>query len=92
MDNQNLIPDPDMDVFEREERCRRAIKSVGKAIVMRLVVIVLIIWAFSRAPLNGWLIGLMLFVIVIDLSAMPPLVKELKNRHAELNALLDSEE
>lgn len=91
MERENLLPEPDEDVYRREERCCRAIKSVGKAIFMRLVVAALIVWAFTRTRLNAWMVGLMIFVIVIDLSALLPLVKELKNRLAERKTLLNEE-
>ncbi len=83
---------PELDEFQREDRCRKALKNVGKAIFMRLLVVVLIVWAFTRTALKGWLIGLMLFVIVITLSALPPLLKEWKARRKELNEIMDSEE
>lgn len=87
-----LIPDPDMDDFQREERCRKVIKNVRKAIVIRLVVVALVIFAFTRTAMSPWLVGLMLLVAVITLSALPPLLKELKARRAELKTLMESEE
>lgn len=87
-----LIPEPDMDVFQREERCRKVIKNVRKAIVIRLVVVALVIFAFTRTAMSTWLVGLMLLVVVITLSALPPLLKELKARRAELKTLMESEE
>lgn len=94
MENENLTPETasEPDSFEREERCCKAIKNVGKAILMRLAVVVLILWAFTRAELSAPLIGLMIFVILMDLSALPPLVKEWKARQAERKAILESEE
>ena len=93
MRNQDpLIPEPDMDVFQREERCRKVIKNVRKAIVIRLVVVALVIFAFTRTAMSPWLVGLMLLVAVITLSALPPLLKELKARRAELKTLMESEE
>lgn len=90
MDNENLTPEED--VYEREERCRRVIKNVTKAIVMRLVVVALVIWAFTRAETNPWLIGLMLLVVLITVSSLPILLKELNTRRKELKALIESEE
>ena len=93
MRNQDpLIPEPDMDVFQREERCRKVIKNVRKAIVIRLVVVALVIFAFTRTAMSPWLVGLMLLVVVITLSALPPLLKELKACRAELKTLMESEE
>ena len=90
MDNENLTPEED--VYEREERCRRVIKNVTKAIVMRLVVVALVIWAFTRAETNPWLRGLLLLVVVITVSSLPILIKELNARRKELKALIESEE
>ena len=90
MDNENLTPEED--VYEREERCRRVIKNVTKAIVMRLVVVALVIWAFTRAETNPWLIELMLLVVLITVSSLPILLKELNARRKELKALIESEE
>lgn len=90
MDNENLTPEED--VYGREDRCRRVIKNVTKAIVMRLVVVVLVIWAFTRADPNPWLIGLMLLVVLITVSSLPILLKERKARRKELKALIESEE
>lgn len=93
MRNQDpLIPEPDMDGFQREERCRKVIKNVRKAIVIRLVVVALVIFAFTRTAMSPWLVGLMLLVVVITLGALPPLLKELKARRAELKTLMESEE
>ena len=76
MDNENLTPEED--VYEREERCRR--------------VLALGIWAFTRAEANPWLIGLMLLVVLITVSSLPILLKELNARRKELKALIESEE
>ncbi len=91
MDYEQLIPDPEMDDFDREERCRRVLKNVGRAIFIRFVVVALVIWACTRAEPSGWLIGLILLVVLITLSALPPLVKEWKTRRAELKELLERE-
>ena len=39
-----LEPEEGRDLLEREERCQKAMKTVTKAIVMRLVICVLLIW------------------------------------------------
>lgn len=90
MDNENLTPEED--VYDQEDRCRRVIKNVTKAILMRLVVVALVIWAFTRAETNPWLIGLMLLVVLITVSSLPILLKELNVRRKELKALIESEE
>lgn len=83
---------PVLSEFEREDQCRKAIKNVGKAIIMRLLVVVLVVFSFTRVALTPWLIGLMLFVVVITLMALPPLIQEWKKQRAVLKEILDSEE
>lgn len=90
MENENLTPEGD--VYDREDRCRRAIKNVTRAIVMRLVVVALVVWAFTRAETNLWLIGLMLLVVLITVSSLPILIKELMDRRKEWKNLIESEE
>lgn len=85
------MPD-NMDVFEQEERCRKAIKSVGKAILMRIAIAVLMVFAAAQAPNNGWVWGLMAFVLIITLSALLPLGKELGKQRKLLKTLIESEE
>ena len=94
MENENLTPEvpPQMDSFEREERCRRAIKTISKAIIMRILVAVLLAWSVLRFPMETWVWGLMAFVIIVDLSALLPLGKELHKQHMLLQEILDSEE
>lgn len=82
---------PDGDIYDQEERCRRAIRTVARAIVMRLLVLALVIWAFAQAPGNGVLIGLLLLVAFITLGALPILIKELRRRRRELKALIAQE-
>ena len=90
MENQN--PTPPMDSFEREERCRKAIKTVSKAIFMRLFVTAILIWAVLQTGMRLWVLGLMVFVMIINLTGMLPLVSELKKRRKELNDIIAEEE
>ena len=88
----DLEPKENMSLLEREERCRKAMKAVGKAIFMRLVVSAILIWAVMRAPMDVWVVGLMLLVLLINLTGILPLAAELKKRRAEWKQLLDEEE
>ena len=80
-----------MTLLEREERCQKAMKAVGKAIFMRLVVSAILIWAVMRAPMDVWVVGLMLLVFLINLTGILPLAAELKKRRAEWKQLLSEE-
>ena len=89
MENEDLTPE--MDSFEREERCRKAIRTVAKAIFMRVFVTVILAWALLQTSLELWVIGLMAFVLIINLSGLLPLVAELKKRRKELKEILAEE-
>ena len=88
----NLEPVEERDLLEREERCRKAMKAVTRAIVMRLVICALLIWVVIRTELALWTVGLMLLVMLINVTGMLPLVAELKKRRLEWKELLEEEE
>ncbi len=79
------------DTFQREERCRKALKTVGKAIFMRLFVVLLLVSITIKAEVSNAVILLLLLVLVMNLGGVFPLVKEWKARKAELNKILDEE-
>ena len=80
------------DLSQREERCQKAIRAVTKAIVMRLVVCGLLIWTVLAASLDLWAMGLMLLVMLINLSGILPLASELRKQRALWKKLLEEEE
>lgn len=82
MEEQNFT-----DSLEREERCRKAIRTVGKAIFMRLFVTAVLIWAVLRTNMELWVIGLMVLVLITNLSGLLPLTGELKKRRKELQEI-----
>lgn len=86
----SLSPE-DMDLLEREERCQKAMKAVTKAIVMRVVICGLLLWILFQTSMNLWVIGLMLLVLLINVSSAFPLVAELKKRRQEWKQLLAEE-
>lgn len=94
MDNEYLNPgtSPEMDSFEREERCRKNIRTVSKAIFMRLFVTGILAWVLLGNGLEIWVTGLILFVLIINLSGMFPLVQELKKRRKELKEIIAEDE
>lgn len=93
-ERENRTPErPSEDeLMEREEKCRKSIKTVGKAVFMRVFVTALLIWALLQTELQLWVMGLMAFVLVINLSGMFPLFTELKKQRRELKAIMDQYE
>ena len=87
----NLEPVDDRDILDREERCQKAIKTLTKAIVMRLFFCALLIWVVFRTQLALWTVGLMLFVMAINVAGILPLAAELKKRRQEWKQLLEEE-
>ena len=87
-----LEPMEDRDLPERQERCQKAMKTVAKAIFMRLVVTGLLIWVILSTVRELWVVGLMLLVLVINVTGILPLAAELKKRRAEWKLLLEEEE
>lgn len=83
---------PEMDAYDREEQCRKAIRTVGRAVFMRLLVTALLLFVLVGTGLQGWVIGLMVFVLIINLAGMLPLVQELKKQRSLLKEILAEEE
>lgn len=94
MDYEKLIPEPsgDMDVLEREERCEKTLKTLRKAMIMRLFVTAVLIWAVFRAEMEVWVIGLMGLVMLINLTGLLPLYQEWKKRRAEWKQIIAEDE
>ena len=94
MENENILPEPaeEMDLLEREERCQKAIKTVTKAIFMRLFVCGLLIWIVFQTSMELWIVGLMGLVLIINATGILPLAAELKKRRQEWKQLLEEEE
>lgn len=93
MDNDfiDLEPNEGLDILEREERCQKAIKTIAKAIIMRLLICGLLIWIVLRTDMEIWVAGLMLLVMLMNVTGILPLAVELKKRRAEWKALLEEE-
>ena len=85
---KELCPTED-ELMEREDKCRKALKTVGKAIFMRLFVTALLVWIVIQNGMEFWVMGLMLFVLLINLGGLLPLCGELKKRILELRSIMD---
>ena len=90
MDQAQQTPDTE-DLYDREEKCQRAMKTVGRACLMRLLVAALLVFILIRSPGSALLWGLVGFVLLINLSGMLPLLAELRKRRREYRQLLQEE-
>lgn len=85
-------PDPWEDLFAREERCQKTLRTLRKALLTRLLVAALVVWiAFSNAA-QIWAWGLGAFVLVVDLSGTVVLWKEYCRQRHLLKELIAQEE
>lgn len=80
------------ELFEREEKCQKAIRTVSKAIFMRLFATAVLLWALIASGLEGWAIGLIVLVMIINLAGTLPLVSEWKKQRMLLKKLITQEE
>ena len=74
-----------MDPYDREERCRKTIRTLLKAIVMRIAAGVLLAVAVIRANAAPIAMGLTGFALLLILSGLIPLVRELKKQKGVLD-------
>ena len=77
MEKPDLFDQPVMDPYDREEQCRKTIRVVTRAVVMRVLVGVLLLAAVIRAGANPAVLGLCAFVLLIAVSGAVPLTREL---------------
>ena len=93
MEKPDLFDQPVMDPYDREEQCRKTIRVVTRAIVMRIVVSVLLLVMVIRAGASPAVLGLGAFVLVIAVSGALPLGKELvKQKELLKECLKDQDE
>ena len=90
MADEKLTPEPD--IYDREDQCSKAIRTVEKAVFMRLLVTALLVFVLIGNGMQGWVIGLIVFVLIINLTGMLPLVQELRKQRKLLKEILDQEE
>ena len=76
----------DMDPYDREERCRKTIHTLLKAIVMRIAAGVLLAVAMIHANAAPVALGLTGFAMLLILSGLLPLTGELKKQRVILKA------
>lgn len=81
----------EMDPYDREERCRKTIRTLVKAIIMRIAAGVLLAVAVIRANAVPIALGLTCFALLLILTGMLPLVRELKKQKGVLDECLDQQ-
>lgn len=92
MEKPDLFDQPVMDPYDREEQCRKTIRVVARAMVMRVLVGVLLLAAVIRAGANPAVLGLCAFVLVIAVSGALPLGKELVKQKGLLKECLKDQD
>lgn len=80
------------DILQREEDCRKALKTVCKAILMRIFVMAILIWTALTNGMQFWVIGLLVMVMIINLSGCLPLFNEWKKQRQILKNIIAEEE
>ena len=80
------------ELFEREERCLKAIRTVRKAVFMRLVVTALLIWAAFGSHMELWATGLLLVIALMNVVGSLPLIGEWRKQRGILKDLIAQEE
>lgn len=92
MEKPDLFDQPAMDPYDREEQCRKTIRVVARAMVMRVLVGVLLLAAVIRAGANPAVLGLCAFVLLIAVSGALPLGKELVKQKVLLKECLKAQD
>ena len=91
MEDHNLNSEQP-DILEREDRCRKNLKTVSKAIFMRLAVSCLLIFIVVNTAMEVWVLGLMGMVLLINLAGVLPLFSEWKRQKAILRDIIAEDE
>ena len=81
----------DMDPYDREERCRKTIRTLLRAIIVRIAAGVLLAVAVIRAGASSVALGLTGFALVLILSGLFPLMVEMKKQKGILKECLDQQ-
>ena len=78
--------------MEQEENCRKGLKTLRTALLMRVFVLGLLLYILLRGDMQLWILGLMLFVTIITVAGALPLVTEWKKQRKKLKDILDQYE
>ena len=88
MEKNNLRPSED-ELMEREEACRKNLRTLYKAVLMRFAIVVIVVVTVIRIPGNPWVLALMALVMIINLATFFPLLKELQKQYRILAEIQD---
>lgn len=88
---ENKEPISRDELFDREERCSKAIRTLGRAVILRCAVAALLVWACLAVNRSPVVIGLTAFVLLISLMGLLPLLRELRKRLVEQKLLREME-
>ena len=91
MEQESVKPSEDA-LMEQEEICRKGLKTLAKALFMRVFVLALLIFILLQGNMELWVIGLVLFVLIITLAGALPLVSEWKKQRRKLREIIDQYE
>ena len=93
MDGEFLIPDDSAqgDVYQRIERCEKTIRTIRRAVLMRLFLTGVLLYIPFAAEVSVGVVLMLLFVAAINASGLLPLVSQWKGKKKELDQLLDEE-
>ena len=80
------------DIFEQEEKCQKAIRTLTRAMFMRLVITGLMAWIIISNPRQAWSWGLSAFVLLITITGSIPLWMEYRKQRQRLRDLIAQEE
>ena len=94
MDEQEFIPESqqNLDPYDREERCRKALRTIRKAVFMRILAGALLLYGVIRAGANPVALGLTAFALVMILAGVFPLAGELRKQKGILKDCLEEQE
>ena len=81
----------DMDPYDREERCRKTIRTLLRAIIVRIAAGALLAVAVVRAGVSSVALGLIGFALLLILSGLFPLTMELKKQKDILKDCLEQQ-
>ena len=91
MEHESVKSSEDV-LMEQEETCRKGLKTLAKALVMRIFVLALLVFILLQRNMELWVIGLMIFVLIITFAGALPLVTEWKKQRRKLKAILEQYE
>ena len=85
MDTEDIL-------MQQEEDCRKGLKTLAKALLMRVFVLVLLVFLVLFTETELWVLGMLVFVTVITAAGAMPLVTEWKKQRRKLKQILDQYE